>query len=506
RIYDHIILPPGIRNIETSTLDFLKKYIADGYTILSFSDSIDYLDACPSNAIKELAAKYPVNWIKGNDMESSHIRQYLTNPDISVKQTDLSKGQLFHQRRILDDGQLLFIVNSNLKEPAEAGIEIKGRYLSEINLINGLPIPVDYSRKGKLTAFKATIPPGGSRLFFASQNHAFTKEKIENLNNQSIVKSSSEIESKRLSPNVLTLDYLDLQTKSFRSDNMYFMTAMRKLFELSGLETGNPWEHKIQYKRQYLDMDHFTSDSWFKAGYHFTIDPSLTDEAVKTLQAVIERPDQWKVMLNGKEITPVSGSWWLDRHFPVYQIGDLVKKGENFIELSAPKMTVFSELMPIYILGDFNLESASKGFLIKPSESPRMSSWKDGGIPFYSNQVSYSRNYTLDDISGKFLVRLDSWRGTVAEVLINGKNAGIIGWNPYELDVTGFIQKGENRIDVRVTGSLKSTLGYHHTVESGWMDGPYSWNQGPVKQPAGTEYQFLKFGLYNEFNLIRKTN
>lgn len=508
RLYDHIILPPGIRNIESTTLSLLKNYLSDGYTILCLSDSIDYIDGSPNNALKDLAARYPVNWIKGNDVQSEHVQQYLTRPGIYVKQADKSKGQLFHQRRILDDGQLLFLVNSDLSHVAEADIGIKGRNLKEIDLSTGLPAPVAVFKKvaiAGMISFKISIPPGGSRLFFAGNDLADLKSsKMKDLKSiTTIIKPSGELQTKRLTPNILTLDYLDMETKSFKKEDMYFMTAMYKLFEISGLKTGNPWQHKIQYKQQYLEMDKFTNESWFKAWYHFTVDQTMPDEAVKKMQAVIERPEQWQVKLNGKDISPIGEKWWLDRHFPIYQIGEFIMKGENIIELSAPKMTVFSELMPVYILGDFSLENSVKGFLIKPASNPGLNSWKESGMPFFSDKVSYSRSYTIDDTSGKFHIQLGPWKGSVAEVWVNGKNAGNIGWEPYELDITNYVQKGENMIDVRVTGSLKNTLGYHHVIQTGWIDSPFSWNQAPDKQPGGSAYQFLDYGLYKEFSLVR---
>ena len=517
RLYDHLILPPGIRNIETTTLNFIKSFLSDGYSVLCLSDSIDYIDGSRNNALKELAAKYPVNWIKGEDVQSEHIRNYLTNPDISIRQADQSKGQLFHQRRILDDGQILFMVNSDLLHPAEANIDIKGRRLAEIDLVTGQPVAAPEFKKaaiGGMISFKITVAPGGSRLFFAGRtvetdNYLslphIGKGRVETDNYLSLP-PVGEMQTLRLSPNVLTVDYLDLDTKSFKKEDMYFMTAMYKLFEISSLKTGNPWQHKIQYRQQYLEMDNFTADSWFKARFHFNIDTTVSNEDLKAFQAVIERPDQWQIRLNGKEITPAHAAWWLDHHFPVYQIGESVKKGENIIELSAPKMTVFSELMPIYILGEFSLDKADKGFLIKSAVRPGFHSWKEKGMPFFGDKVSYMRYYSINDNTGRFLVRLGQWKGTVAEVWVNGKNAGNIGWDPYELDVTDLIQKGQNLVDVRITGSLKNTLGYHHVVQRGWIDSPFSWNQGPETQPGGEEYQFLDYGLFTEFNLIRKVH
>ena len=127
-------------------------------------------------------------------------------------------------------------------------------------------------------------------------------------------------------------------------------------------------------------------------------------------------------------------------------------------------------------------------------------------MPFFGDKVSYSRSYMINETSGKFYVQLGRWKGSVAEVWVNGKFTGNIGWDPYELEITNSIQKGENLIDVRVTGSLKNTLGYHHVVQTGWIDSPFSWNQGPETQPAGSAYQFVDYGLFQEFSLVRKAN
>jgi hypothetical protein len=395
-------------------------------------------------------------------------------------------------------------VNSDIENSAEAEIEITSKNLSEINLLTGLNIPIEYENKAGMVVVKIIVPPGGSRLFLALNGKQTTKStglltKLQ----PTLIRPSGDLQAKRLSPNVLTIDYLDLETSSFSKDGMYFMTAMYKLFEISGLKTGNPWQHKIQFKQQYLEMDNFTAESWFKASYHFTIDPALPDAALKSLQAVIERPDQWQIKLNGKILLPEPGKWWLDHHFPVFDLKGSIKKGINKIELSASKMTVFSELMPIYILGDFSLENSVKGFLIKPSIDPGLKSWKDSGMQFFGDQVSYSNSFIADAKNERFFIELKNWRGSVAAVWINGELVGNIGWKPFELEITEFVRAGENQVEVRLTGSLKNTLGYHHVVQTGWIDSPFSWNQGPELQPEGNAYQFLDYGLFEEFKIKR---
>ncbi|MFH0761720.1 MAG: hypothetical protein V2A67_09490 [Bacteroidota bacterium] len=279
------------------------------------------------------------------------------------------------------------------------------------------------------------------------------------------------------------------------------MTAMYALFKESGLETGNPWQHKIQYKKKYLELDNFSNDTWFKVRYRFNVDANVDPQTMAAMEAVIERPHIWKVYLNGQEISPATDRWWLDTHFPVFPIGSLVKTGENVIELQAPKMSVFAEIMPVYILGDFNVESIAKGFTIRPSTNPGLNIWKTAGLPFYSNAVSYSREYVVNEPAGKHRLTMGSWNGSVAEVWVNGEKAGTIGWDPYTLDITSSIRQGTNNVEVRVKGSLKNTLGFHHRVLSGWIFGPFSWNQSPEHQPAGEAYQFMDNGMFGEFTI-----
>jgi len=501
RSYNRFIIPPGMRNIETNTLNLLEEFMKNGYSILCLSDSVNFTDGKPDQRVSGLAAKYPENWIRGNIDNTVQIQSFLATEGFSLKQTDPKSGQIFHQRRYLKDGQILFLVNSDLEKSAEAQLEIQGKYLTELNLLTGKPQPMEHSRNsGNLTAI-VSIPEGGSKLLLIT-NKPVNTEKALNPKNQASIAAKGDITVKRLENNVLTIDYLDLETRNQRLKGAYFMTAMYALFKESGLPTGNPWQHKIQFRQQYLDMNNFGDNTGFTVRYQFKVDAAIAPEFLSDLEAVIERPDQWKVLVNGTEISPEPGKWWLDRHFPVYRIGSSVRTGVNTIELQAPKMTVFSEIMPVYILGNFDLINSTPGFTItNPSAGSRMD-WKDAGMPFYGETVCYTKDYAIDELSGKYLVKVNNWKGAVIEVWVNGEKAGLIGWKPYELEITENLRKGANSVEIRITGSLKNTLGYHHVIQTGWIDSPWSWNQAPEKQPAGSEYQFLKTGLSGDFEVV----
>ena len=61
-----------------------------------------------------------------------------------------------------------------------------------------------------------------------------------------------------------------------------------------------------------------------------------------------------------------------------------------------------------------------------------------------------------------YSVKLNKWEGTVAEVVVNGKKAGIIAWQPYELNISEFVAKGENKVEIKLYGSTRNVLVPHH--------------------------------------------
>ena len=126
-----------------------------------------------------------------------------------------------------------------------------------------------------------------------------------------------------------------------------------------------------------------------------------------SLKAVVERPDLWSVLVNGTEVKPEAGKWWLDREFSVFNIGSLVRKGDNTITLKATPMKVHAEIEPVYILGDFSVKPSEKGWTIEPSvKSLTTGSWKEQGMPFYSWGVTYSKEYDVENPEGTYECRI----------------------------------------------------------------------------------------------------
>lgn len=313
------------------------------------------------------------------------------------------------------------------------------------------------------------------------------------------VQSGSPMKIARNEDNALMIDFcdLDLEAEKFKDINNY--DAADKVFKYYGFHNGNPWNTSVQFMKNIVSRDTFGLKTGFTATYHFTVNGRFDNDAMK---AVVERPAIWKVEVNGTEVSPEAGKWWLDRSLGVFRIGKLVKTGDNTIVIKASPMSIYAEVEPVYVLGDFSVMPAAKGFTITPpAPSYTTGSWKEQGLPFYSWGITYSREFNIEKAEGKWEVGLGDWKGTVAEVSVNGQPATVIAFPPYTTDVTGLIKPGVNKIDVTVIGSLRNLLGPHHSDPPSGFVTPWSW-RGVKSYPAGKDYRMLDYGMMDEFKLL----
>jgi len=253
------------------------------------------------------------------------------------------------------------------------------------------------------------------------------------------------------------------------------------------------------HRTSFLDHE-FAPDSELINAYHFTVTDDFDYSQIK---AVVERAEHWKIEINGNEVKPTEGEWWIDVDFGVVPIGPYVKKGINTITTSVSPMTVHHETMPIYILGDFTVNPAQIGFEIgKPHENPlKLGSWKDQKMPFYSHGVTYTRSFDIKEKMTQYVVELDNWNGTVAAIYINNEEAGIIGWPPYRLNVTEKIKEGENKVEVKVIGSFKNLFGNFYVEARGQIN-PSLMKRAPEEQPTPEEFDLFDYGLFGDLRLL----
>ena len=381
RSYDLIVIPKTMESLDNSTYQLLKEYLAKGGKVLSFTQNIPFIDGGLSENVKKLMNDYPKQWNFANNPEEASVKNLFALKDFSISEPSSRTGELYYQRRIMKDGQLIFFANSDSSQSAAATINLTGKSVVRMDLTNGKCFKVATEYKEGKISYSINLPPVGSALYYVSD--ANLSEPADNMDfkNEKEIKSTSNIEAGPENENVLVVDYLDLKTKNLEMKDTYFMKGMYKLYEVNKFPMGNPWQHKIQYKQDYLALDTFKVGSGFEVTYRFKISPDIDLKSLDKISAVIERPELWKVYLNG-ELIKKTDDWWIDKQFYRFPVGNKIRKGENVIVLKAEKMSVFAEIMPVYIVGNFILKSLPHGFEIANGSISGTGSWKEMGYPF----------------------------------------------------------------------------------------------------------------------------
>ncbi len=444
------------------------------------------------------------NKLFANQLEQQLIEDHLRSADFRIAGSGVDSigGDLYHHRRELKDGQLLFLANSSMESSAKGSVNVAGKNVLLMNTLTGEIVnypakPVD----GKdLVQFDFDIPAAGSQLFFIGKGDNGTYKSYEAGGKETAIAASS-IQVARPEANTLMIDFCDIKIGDAFLKDKHVYNAADTVFKHHGFKNGNPWNTSVQFGSSTIDRNKFAAGSGFTTMYHFTIGDNVNFSSFK---AVVERPSLYKISVNGNSVQPVAGKWWLEKTFGVLEIGKYLQKGDNVVQLVADPMDVLAEVEPVYILGDFNLQPAEKGWTITSPKPLDTGSWKAQGLPMYGQAITYTKEVTLDKVPAKVAIRLGKWHGTVASVKVNGTDAGVIAYDPYQSDISQYLKAGNNKIEVIVTGSLKNLLGPHHNAPKG-LASPWNW-RGVKKYPSGTAYDTYDYGLMEDFQVINLVN
>ncbi|WP_347840164.1 glycosyl hydrolase [uncultured Draconibacterium sp.] len=113
----------------------------------------------------------------------------------------------------------------------------------------------------------------------------------------------------------------------------------------------------------------------------------------------------------------------------------------------------------------FEVEFANKE--IGPKETitfQKLSDWSkssDDKIKYYSGAANYKTTFTIDEIpeNGELYINLGEV-AVMAEVKINGKEVGGVWISPYRLNVSDFVKKGENQLEIEVVNLWRNRMIY----------------------------------------------
>jgi len=493
RSYRTVVVPPLTETVYGKTAELLEAFVSGGGTVLSCGEPPSRVDGRPSD--RGAALGKSSSWKRVEAEAVPGLLAGAGGDGFAVRRAEGDKGILFHHRRRLADGDLLFLVNTSIKDPSAGTVVSPMRGIERWDIATGKAIPQAFKAAAQGVEMAFELPPCGSLLVFLSKG-ARDPAPAKAAKVEAIPPVRDTFVTKCATFNVLPLDFVDIEAGGEAKKGVYFYAANRFAFQKNGLDR-NPWDSAVQFKDEILKKE-FPAEGGFTVTYRFRIEEKFPGP----FTAVVERPDLYEISLNGAALQPKPGEWWLDKAFGIVDLAKDARAGENALVLKAKRLNYYHEIEPVYLRGWFRLKPAESGFILAPYEKLQLGPWNEQGHPFYSEGVRYIQLFEVPGVSGSYRVELPEWYGSVAEVSVNGAPAGCIECAPWELDVTKHLKPGKNEVLVTVFGTLKNLLGPHHNgpgLGSAW---PGMFQKGPATgPPPGDKYFTVKYGLFKPFVL-----
>ena len=195
-----------------------------------------------------------------------------------------------------------------------------------------------------------------------------------------------------------------------------------------------------------------------------------------------ERPELNRYMINGIELKARGvNDFWVDECLKKMEVpADALRPGRN--EVTAE--VVFrrtTNVEALYLVGDFGVQlDGVRRTLTGLPEKIGCDDYSAYGLPFYTGCVTFelsAENYLSvinnADCADRIVLTPESFGGACVKVEASGKTT-VLGWEPYEADVTEAVRRKEP-VRVTVVGTRANLFGpLHETPRPGWACGPDS--------------------------------
>jgi hypothetical protein len=510
-VYRAVLVPSQI-TMRQSTLKMLRAFRSAGGTVVFAGRQATHVDALPSTDVVEFARSC-IGVGLADDALLKAVEPYARRVSITDAEGREATAALYLLREDKDNFYL-FVCNTGedfvtaqqhnaFKDLARdrrlafPDIRIRGfancaGQPIELNPETGITLAADAVQSERGWEIRTSLPALGSRIFVLPKKagSVLTKRPAtpKLVRTESLAQNAWDY---RLSEaNVLVLDRCRYrmgnrdwspETEILRVDD-----DVRKALGIKprGGRMVQPWARKHPAQPRTMPV---TLMYTFDVKHHPSGDLFLA----------MEEPRDFRITLNG---VPVNGDsdcgWWTDRSLRTLRIdpSDL-RDGPNELQLEMAYPETHSGLEIIYLLGAFG--TSVKGTDIGMTALPgflTIGDWCEQGLAFYAGHVAYCRTIqpVLADGERAF-VCVPEYRGVGVRVLIDGQPAGMIGWEPNEVEITALLGDKPVELVIEVVGHRRNSHGPLHlsTKWPAWT-GPQhfkstldSWIDGYQLVPCG---------------------
>lgn len=494
------VLLPELLNICESTLIFLLDFAKHGGIVYYTGNFPKYVDGSENDNLKLLCSI-------SKRLDCHSLPEELSSISaVSIKTDNRQNGNILCSTTEMPDGTVLhYLVNlSEYKQETE--IELPESFcLSEYDLLNEKEIYINSQRKNGHTFTALSFDAFESHIIKCGAGNSQIKSQ-----SKEYIALDSFFEITHCSDNCLTLDKCE-----YRIDNGEWQREKAVILI----------QDELLANRQPCDIElKFTFEIASKA-------------IINNLKLCIETPDKYSIEINGKPFTFKDTGCFIDSSIRKAPLKEITRHGKNEIimktrfyqnddvyrvlfsenvhESELNKLTYNTELESIYITGCFGVACnttpsigerktvfSGKNFTITGSEKHiDINNITVQGYYFFAGKMDLTQNIRIEKAADtSYFIKLINLYSPAAELYINGKKAGIFSFAPFEIDVTGFLRNGTNRITIRLLSGNRNLFGPHHRPygESHFV-GPDTFKDKPGWTDIGKEawtdnYSFVLFG------------
>ncbi len=478
-----IVVLPRIINITYPVLELLKKYLDLGGIVILIGEPPKYVDGSESPKVRELLKKAIV---VQSEEEAVKILKTI-DMEVIIEGEAVDENILVHTRDV-GNSKVLFVVNINRDKEYTLKIGVKGFYDVELwDPFTGNATKYSGDIEGGRTWLYLALKPVESRLLVLKHGTPAKGEVTEAFEKIGEIYAEGNYKIRRRDLNILVLDYAQLSLNDGIWSNFKHLVKIRDELVSAGFGAG----YKLRFK--------------FIAEFKPTTNTYL----------VIENPSMYRCLrINGVEIDlSKSCSSWIDWNFRKYNITELIKVGENVVEVEGV-VVLEPEIESMYILGDFAVKEAPYGesHIIPEVLEVSVENSLDlcrYGYPFYSGEIELTNKIHIEPSTDfdKAELSIEKLNAALALIYVNGVEAGkIIYTSAASIDISNFIKKGENEIKIVLVGTLRNTFGPLHKEDTWWISPETfytmdeKWKDHYVLRPFGLKG--LKIVLYRKMPKI----
>lgn len=442
--YSFVIIPKCL-SLKKTTFDLLKEFVAQGGKLLFIEDYPQFIDWEKNEEfdkfarsfyqyVEEGALTFAKRYLLKRSLYYYGYRRKVTLTDRVDEETD--EDVLLGVRKT-EEGLRITAFNRSTTSEKKLRLKVDG-YTSivEKNMLTGEEELLEGQTADNCVWCEIDISPTSHKCFIAKNQMLLGKSK------KVISVTELPLTSVTVGENYVTIDRATLKCGQKISEDF----TGRLIYEANGEAAEVIYSFSVQDK------------------------PSV-------LKVLLETDNAISVSLNGQDISICKCGWKIDKCLKEYDISALVKKGENILSIVYPESEVAikagERVQAAYLVGEFDCSFEgytrysnfirTNGRFILTQRRETYDCQRDlteQGLWFYRGKATYVTSVKKQ--LGKSYLKFGAINGGVVEIRVNGEHACDVVDFYAEYEITRWLTKEDNEIEIILYSTDRNLLGPHH--------------------------------------------